>query len=351
MKQKSKKILIHKDSSLNKCMKVMNQFGYKCLILFDHNKKLYGSLSDGDIRKFLTSNYNKSINAALLATKNCKYVIKGKYQKKDIEKIFNNEDIFVIPEIDEQKHITNIFLKKDLKDFKYSEELINYNLVIMAGGFGKRIGKFTEILPKALLPIKNTTIISKILESYYLYGINKVLITINYRSEIIKSYLSQYKKKFKIKFISERKPLGTVGSLSKLSNLNNPFFLTNCDIFTTYDKSALIKSHLDSKNDLTVVVSKKSINFDYGVCKIDKNNNLISIKEKPIYSNIVIVGQYIISPKILKFIPKNELFNMNDLLEVLFKKKCKVGTYRIKDNDWIDVGQWNLYKNSLKALE
>ena len=126
MKQKSKKILIHKDSSLNKCMKVMNQFGYKCLILFDHNKKLYGSLSDGDIRKFLTSNYNKSINAALLANKNCKYVIKGKYQKKDIEKIFNNEDIFVIPEIDEQKHITNIFLKKDLKDFKYSEELINY---------------------------------------------------------------------------------------------------------------------------------------------------------------------------------------------------------------------------------
>ena len=41
-------------------------------------------------------------------------------------------------------------------------------------GSGKRIGKFTEIIPKALLPIGDETIISKIINSYNDYGIRKL---------------------------------------------------------------------------------------------------------------------------------------------------------------------------------
>ena len=184
-----------------------------------------------------------------------------------------------------------------------------------------------------------------------MYGIKKITITINYRSEIIKSYLSQYKKKYRFNFISEKSPLGTVGSLSKLSKFTKPFFLTNCDIYSNYDKTALLNEHISSNNDLTVVVSDKSINFDYGVCTIGKKGLLKSIKEKPTYSNTVIVGQYVVSPKIIKLIPKNINFNMNELLEKLFQNNYKVGTFKIKSNQWIDVGKWDLYKESLKSLE
>ena len=221
----------------------------------------------------------------------------------------------------------------------------------MAGGFGKRIGMFTEILPKALLPIKNKTIISKIIDSFNDYGIKNITVSLNDKSQIIKSYLNQFKKKFRINFIIEKKPLGTVGSLSKLVGIKKPFFLTNCDIYSEYNKFAALTYHLKNKNDLTVIVSKKSVTFDYGICIANKKGRLKKIFEKPSYSNLAIVGQYILNPSVIRVIPKNSEFNMNQLLEKLLNSKFNVGIYEIKESEWIDIGQWNLYKDSLRKLK
>ena len=42
---------------------------------------------------------------------------------------------------------------------------------------------------------------------------------------------------------------------------------------------------------------------------------------------------------------------MNQLLEKLLKSNFNVGIYEIKEAEWIDIGQWNLYKDSLRKLE
>ena len=138
----------------------------------------------------------------------------------------------------------------------------------MAGGYGKRIGKFTQILPKALLPIEDKTIIYKIIESYNDYGVREVTVSLNNKSQIIKSYLQQFKKKYKIGYLEEKKPLGTVGSLS-LIKTNKPIFLTNCDVYSNYNKLASLKSHINNKNDMTIIISMKTTKFDYGVCSLN----------------------------------------------------------------------------------
>ncbi len=351
MQNKISRIIINKETSLTKAMNTMNKYGLKCLILVNNENKLFGSLSDGDIRKYLVKDQNRNVKSKDIARKNCISVTQGKFSKNDILKYFNEYDLFAIPEIDNKKNIQNIFLKGDLDDIKLSHKLENYELIIMAGGLGKRIGKFTEILPKALLPIKNKTIISKIMESYNEYGLKKITVSINDKSQIIKSYLNQYKKKYSINYLSEKFPLGTVGSLSLLKKTKLPIFLTNCDIYSNYNKLASLNYHIDNKNDLTIIVSNKSISFDYGVCKTDKYGILKSIHEKPIYSNLVLIGQYILNPKIIKLIPKNIEFNMNQLLDKLLDFKFKIGTYRIDSSEWVDIGQWNLYKESIKKLE
>lgn len=348
---KISKILVNKNVKLSESMKLMNKYGFKCLILVDSEYKLYGTLSDGDIRKYLLNNTDKNIPSKKISKINCLFVKQGLFKKDDLISYFYENDVFAIPEIDDSKIVTKVYLKKDINVQQINTDLLNYNLVIMAGGYGKRIGKFTEILPKALLPIGDETIISKIINSYNDYGIRKITVSLNNKSQIIKSYLQQFKKKFKIDFIQEKKPLGTVGALANLKLTQMPIFLTNCDIYSNYNKSSSLNSHIKNKNDMTIIISKKTFNFDYGVCSLDKEGNLKSIKEKPKYSNKIIVGQYIINPKVIKLIPKNTEFNMNQLLDKLLKLNFKVGSFEINENDWLDVGKWNLYKESLKKLE
>ena len=63
------------------------------------------------------------------------------------------------------------------------------------------------------------------------YGIKEFTLSINHKSEIIKAFFSELKPKYKIKYIEEKKPLGTVGSLRNLSTFSeNDLFLINCDV-------------------------------------------------------------------------------------------------------------------------
>ena len=85
--------------------------------------------------------------------------------------------------------------------------------MIMAGGKGTRLDPFTRVLPKPLLPVKDKTIIEHILCEFINNGLNKFIISINYKGKILKSFLEELKISRKINFIEETKPLGTIGSL------------------------------------------------------------------------------------------------------------------------------------------
>ena len=61
------------------------------------------------------------------------------------------------------------------------------------------------ILPKPLMPLKNKTVIEHIILSFVRQGFQKFIITINYKSEILKSYFKELNMKYNIKFIEEKR--------------------------------------------------------------------------------------------------------------------------------------------------
>ena len=81
----------------------------------------------------------------------------------------------------------------------------------MAGGEGVRMRPFTNILPKPLLPVNSKSILEHVIENFMTYNIKNFYISINFKSEIMKAYLKELKRKLKIKInnITESKPLGT----------------------------------------------------------------------------------------------------------------------------------------------
>jgi len=65
-------------------------------------------------------------------------------------------------------------------------------LVILAGGFGTRLGQKTNYIPKPMVKIGGKPILWHIMKSYSYFGINDFVICLGYKGNIIKDYFTHY---------------------------------------------------------------------------------------------------------------------------------------------------------------
>ena len=67
---------------------------------------------------------------------------------------------------------------------------------------------------------------------------------------LLKHFLNQIKK-YKINFISEKKSLGTAGSLSLINKIPKDLIVINCDSIIDSDYNLMLEYHKSNKNDLS----------------------------------------------------------------------------------------------------
>ncbi len=338
-------LFINETSTIKLAFNKMSINGFKTLIVVNNKNKFLGMLSDGDIRKNILKNQNLNKKINNIYNKSPIY-LKDNYNYQQLQKIFVDKKIDLIPIIDDKKNVIEII--------HWNEVLINNNkqkfneidlpVVIMAGGQGKRLNPFTKVLPKPMIPIGDKTILESIIDKFSKYKVTNFYITSNYKHEILKSFVKEIKKKNNINIIKEKKPSGTAGSLSYLKKtLKGNFFLTNCDILVNYDYYKIKKHHIEKKYDLTIVVIDQNYKVPYGICDINKKGLVKSIKEKPTISFLSNTGFYLINSKCLKLIMINKHYDMDEFIRDLIKKKFKIGVYPISQNDFSDYGNWKSF--------
>ena len=340
-----KDYIVKYDEKINECLIKLNNNLNNFLICLDKSGKVLGTITWGDFRNFVSKKkLNLNDNIGLIT--NQKYIfLKKKYKKKQLEILFQKNDITFIPIIENGKLI-NIIRKSDIYNTS-TNKLEKLQLVIMAGGEGTRLKPFTNFIPKPLMPIGDKPIINIIIDSFKKFGCNKIIVSINNKAKLLESYLkTNYKN---LRLIKEDDKLGTVGSLFLLKKiLKKTFFLSNCDILIKTDLEDLYNFHLKNKFDITLVGVYRNIKIDYGVCEINKKNELIEIKEKPSFKTIINSGVYLIEPTILKLLKKKEYLDMNELIKRAKKNNYKVGVYNIIEEGWTDIGQISNYFNFLE---
>ncbi|MBA7640940.1 Glucose-1-phosphate cytidylyltransferase [subsurface metagenome] len=64
--------------------------------------------------------------------------------------------------------------------------------IILAGGWGTRLGHLTEIIPKPMVKIGNKPILWHIMKLYSFYGYNDFIICLGFKADIIKDYFYNY---------------------------------------------------------------------------------------------------------------------------------------------------------------
>ena len=347
-------ILIAKTANVKEAMKQLDKTAEKILFVVEENNKLIGSLTDGDIRRWILKDGDLSAKVSDVCFTET-YFVYTDYDLETVKKEILERKIVYVPVVNKEKHIIEFIVWDSLFDNKIirkPKEKLNAEVVIMAGGKGTRLDPFTRILPKPLIPIGDKSILEIIIEKFTDYQVNEFYVSVNHKAKIIKSYFEEIQPDYVINYLYEEKPLGTIGALKQLEGIiSREIILTNCDIIIDADYLDLLKHHKDQDNDITIVASLKHYNIPYGICEIKNGGILISIKEKPEYDFLVNTGMYVINPEILKYIPNDSFYNATDLIERLIKDKRKIGIYPVSENSWIDTGEWVEYKNALKRME
>lgn len=351
-KIKLKTLLISSDTTLKESMQRLNETAEKILFVADENDKLLGTVTDGDIRRCLINGLNFSDKIGKVMFKHFVFISYDEPDKKKKAKTLMIEKVIEqIPILDKNMSVVDVILWTDIfgeEKALESKQLFTNPVVIMAGGKGTRLDPFTKILPKPLIPIGDKPIIEIIMEKFYRQGFQNFIFTLNYKKEYIKMFLRENSFPYKIDWVEEDDFMGTAGSLSLLKDkINESFFVLNCDIILNADYIDIIKWHKENNNLITLIGCHKEVKVPYGILELD-DGILKSFVEKPNYDVIINTGVYILEPEIIGMIPDNKSINMNTLIEEI-SKKGKVSVYPIHDG-WMDVGQWEEYKNCIREI-
>ncbi len=347
-----KSIIINKDAHVRDALVQLEANEQRILFVVENGNHLVGSLTDGDIRRWILMDNSLTAEVEKVCYRGTYYVESG-YDLTQVKAVMRRKKISYVPVLGPGREIKEFLVWNKLingRIIKKTPGRIAADVVIMAGGKGTRLDPFTKVLPKPLIPIGEKTILEYIIDKFLPYQINHFYISIGHKAKIIRSYFEELSPDYKISFITETKPLGTVGALKKLEGkVGRNIILTNCDIIIEANYADLVKHHNEQGNDITIVASLKNFRIPYGVCSLNTSGKLVRLDEKPEYDMLVNTGMYVLNPGVLKYIPNDAFFHATDLIDAIMHR-AKIGIYPIGANSWIDAGEWVEYKKAIETL-
>lgn len=337
--------------SLLNAMKRMDEAKVK--ILFVHCKEHFeGIITIGDIQRAIINNIDLKEPVSRILNKNKVYGYSTESEENIKEKM-RKMRAEVMPILDEHGELVDVWFWNDLfKRFELDQrEIIDLPVVIMAGGKGTRLKPITNVIPKPLVPVGDKTILEVILDQFEGIGCHKFYMSVNYKADMMKYYLSQLEHKYDIEFFMEDKPLGTIGSVSLLKGkITTPFFVSNCDSINEQDYRDVYDYHMSNHNDMTIVTMVKSFKIPYGVIETGDDGLMVSLKEKPEQTFQVNTGVYILNPEVINEIPEGEFFHITHLMEKVKAQGGRVGCFPVSEHSWKDMGEWPEYLKMIDVL-
>ncbi len=222
--------------------------------------------------------------------------------------------------------------------------------IILAGGKGTRMSPLTKAVNKQLLPIYDKPLIFYPLSILMLAKIKDILIIVN------KGELNQYKKilpngknlGIKITYAEQSKPKGLPDAFivgEKFIQNKNVALILGDNFFYGQNLSSNLKNCTKLKNGAKIILHKVSKPDAYGVAKINKNNKIIFLKEKPkkYVSDLAITGLYFFDNKVVNYAKKLKPskrgeIEIVDLLNI-YKKNNKLSASLLgRGGAWLDTG-------------
>jgi NDP-sugar pyrophosphorylase family protein len=227
--------------------------------------------------------------------------------------------------------------------------------VVLAGGLGTRLRPYTTVLPKPLMPVGDRPVLDIVVRQLHHHGFERVTIATGYLAELIEAYFGDgHGYGVHIDYFREQEPLGTVGSLALIDDLDDDFIFMNGDVLTDIDYSGFLGRHTASDASATIATQLRKVQISLGVLRFEHGNGdatrVTDYVEKPTIENEVSMGIYCFSPSVLEHIDRGERLDFPDLILRLIEQGRVVRAWRSEDY-WLDIGRHDDYEQAMDEFE
>lgn len=324
--------------TIRETMTRLNITALGTLFVVDDQGRLTGTLSDGDIRRWLLAGHNLEESADLVANRNPVTMAPGSTIAA-ARALMDKFDIHLIPIVDANRHVVDYWTRS------HSSVRDDAPVVIMAGGLGMRLRPLTENLPKPMLHVGDVPLLERILLQHIHQGAHKFFFSVNYLGEVIENHFGDGSRwGVSIKYLRENKRLGTGGALSLLQEADltsDCVIVANGDVISEINIPALLAHHRDTGAAATLCVRTFNYTVPFGVVRHEEGR-VTAIEEKPTVGYSINAGIYCVSNEAISMIPRDKYYDMPTLVSSLIVagKACSLMNLT---GFWIDIGSHEEY--------
>lgn len=325
--------LITPDASLLTAIERMDSIRRKLLIVVDPDRRLLGTVSDGDIRRGLMRRLTMDdrvdavMNAAPVAL-----TLDGSEQEALVR--LSDRGVSLAPVLDRNGRVVGLY-----PDAVSAGARRDNLVVIMAGGRGVRLAPLTQTCPKPMLKVAGRPLLETIIERLQAQGFHRFRLAVNYLAEVIEDHFGDGSSLgVEIRYLREDHPRGTAGALSLLTDtIDKPMLVMNGDVLTRMAFGDLVDFHLENRAMATLCVREHAFQAPHGVAEVD-GVRMTALREKPTFRWLANAGVYCLDGSVLSRVPADGPFDMPELLASLAAEGAMVGAYPIHEY-WLDIGR------------
>jgi mannose-1-phosphate guanylyltransferase len=196
------------------------------------------------------------------------------------------------------------------------------------------------------MPVRSQPVLELLLKWLRRNDMREIFITTGYLGHLIKSFCGDGAQwDIDIRYTEEKEPLGTIGPLNMLRDqLDEPFMVINGDVLTDLCINNFVRYHRAKCSMVTVATANRDTRMDFGVIQ-EHDGQITSFKEKPVLSNLVSMGIYLMEPDVFDYIPEGIPFGFDDLILCLLRRGLPAHSY-VHEGVWLDIGRIEDFENA-----
>jgi len=241
-----------------------------------------------------------------------------------------------------RSHAVELLLKKSIGKTDID------SVFVMAGGRGEALRPITYEIPKPLIPIAGKPVLEHQISMFKKFGLEKFVVSLNYMPDKVMEYFGDGSKfGVKIRYIVEKTPLGSAGSLRLAKGMiNGTFAMINVDTLVSPDVQQMYEFHRKESPLATVLLTSSRNPGYFGVAKM-KGSRIIEFAEKPkkAKSSLINAGFCIFDRSVMDIVPARK-FMIQELFSRLSSRGQLAGY--VHDMDAFDIGTSQGYESAIK---
>src|SRR5688572_14977861 len=203
-------VVITSSTSIEQAIRLLDEGQLGVALVCDERRRLLGIVTDVDVRKGLLRSMR--LDGAVVEIMNpVPLVATPDLSRDDLVAMMHRTGLRQVPIVDRERRVIGVEI---LKDLVVDAAVRPTEVIVMAGGRGRRMGELTDTVPKPMLPVGGRPLLEILVERLRRQGFVNVTLAIRYLADVIEAHFGDGRRwGVRIRYVRESGELGTAGAL------------------------------------------------------------------------------------------------------------------------------------------